>query len=148
MDDGLGIWPQTRDWLRRSVLEIHVSEYCSYLHGHRYAASTRRVYLCCVAHFAHWMTKGRLPLRSVDEQTVARFLFEHLPRFVRRLVHENRAALAHLLKVLRIAGQSGHDASTRVTLRPSSSASMNIWSEREGSPTTLAGAVSGSFAVS
>ena len=107
MDDGLGIWPQTRDWLRRSVLEIHVSEYCSYLHGRRYAASTRRVYLCCVAHFSHWMTEGRLPLADLDEQTVARFLFEHLPRCrcqepVRRLVHENRAALAHLLKVLRI----------------------------------------------
>jgi integrase/recombinase XerD len=106
MDDMLGLQPQTRAWLKCSVLEAHVSEYWSYLNGRRYAAHTRRIYLCCVAHFAHWMRNERLPLRRLDERVVGRFISDHLRRCdcqepVRRLAHENRAALTHLLKILR-----------------------------------------------
>jgi integrase/recombinase XerD len=86
-----------------------VSGYCAYLEARRYAPSTRRTYLGCVAHFARWMRQERLGLKRLDEGAVARYLIEHLPRCdcpepVRRVVHENRAALVHLLATLRACG--------------------------------------------
>jgi len=92
----------TRAWLAESPINEHVSEYCSYLHGHRYAEYTRRVYVCCVAHFARWMRNRRVNLRR---STIERFLSNHLPRCgcpnpVRKGVHDHRAALRHFLKVL------------------------------------------------
>jgi hypothetical protein len=55
------------------------------------------------------MRRERLALKRLDEDAVARYLAEHLPRCdcaepVRRLVHENRAALVQLLASLRACG--------------------------------------------
>ena len=55
------------------------------------------------------MRRERLGLKRLDEDAVARYLAEHLPRCtcpepIRRLVHENRAALVHLLATLRVSG--------------------------------------------
>jgi integrase len=52
------------------------------------------------------MRRERLGLNRLDEDAVARYLAEHLPRCncpepLRRLEHENRAALMHLLATLR-----------------------------------------------
>lgn len=109
MEDELRLQPHARAWLKQSALDAHVSGYCAYLASRGYAPSTRRVYLCCVAHFAHWMRRERLGFKRLDEDAVARYLTEHLPRCgcpepVRRLVHENRAALVHLLATLRASG--------------------------------------------
>lgn len=109
MEDGLRLQPHTRAWLKQSALEAHVSGYCAYLASRGYALSTRRVYLCCVAHFAHWMRREKLALKRLDEEAVTSYLTGHLPRCdcqepVRRLVHENRAALVHLLATLRTSG--------------------------------------------
>ncbi len=98
MDDRLPLQPHTHAWLKQSVLETHVAGYWAHLKSRGYAVGTRRTYLCCIAHFAHWMRRRRLNLRRLDEDAVARYLAEHLPRCdcqepVRRLVHENRAAL-------------------------------------------------------
>lgn len=100
---------QPRGWLEQSIIQPYVSGYGALLRRGRYAPSTRRVYLCCVAHFAHWLTRERYSLSAVNGLAVARFISEHLPCCdcpypVRRLVHEIRAALAHLLEVLRAAG--------------------------------------------
>jgi len=109
MDVGLPLQPHTRAWLRKSALATHVAGYWTRLQSRGYAAGTRRVYLGCIAHFAHWMRQERLGLKRVDEGAVARYLAEHLPRCncsepVRRVVHENRAALVHLLAILRACG--------------------------------------------
>jgi len=101
--------PNTQAWLARSTLSGYVSEYCSYLHSRRYSEYTRRIYLCCVAHFASWMRKERIQLRTLDKRAVERFLSNHLPHCdcpepVRKSRHENRAALVHLLKILRVSG--------------------------------------------
>jgi len=53
IDDNFPLQPHARAWLRQSALEAHATEYWAYLGSRRYAASTRRVYLVCVAHFAH-----------------------------------------------------------------------------------------------
>jgi integrase/recombinase XerD len=99
----------TRKWLAQSPINEHVSDYCSYLHGRRYAEHTRRVYVCCVAHFARWMKNRRISLRTLDKSTIERFLSNHLPRCgcskpVRKGAHDHRAALGHLLKVLQENG--------------------------------------------
>jgi integrase/recombinase XerD len=109
MDDSLPLQPHTRAWLKESTLAAHVAGYWTRLQSRGYAAGTRRVYLGCIAHFAHWMRQERLGLKRLDEDAVARYLAEHLPRCdcsepVRRLVHENRAALVHLMATLRACG--------------------------------------------
>jgi hypothetical protein len=52
MDDDADLKPWTRAMLIGSVLEPYVPDYCSRLIKGRYAATTRRVYLCCIGHFA------------------------------------------------------------------------------------------------
>jgi integrase len=109
MDVSLPLQPHTRAWLRQSALATHVAGYWTRLQSRGYATGTRRAYLGCIAHFAHWMRRERLGLKRLDEDAVARYLAEHLPRCdcqepVRRLVHENRAALVHLLATLRACG--------------------------------------------
>ena len=109
MEDEPRLQPHARAWLEQSALEAHVSGYCKYLGSRGYAPSTQRVYLGCIAHFAHWMHRERLALKRLDEGAVARYITEHLlrcdcPEPVRRGVHDNRAALVHLLAILRASG--------------------------------------------
>lgn len=109
MSQQIVVRPQPRMWLENSVLQPYVSRYGQHLRRGRYAPSTQRVYLCCVAHFAHWLTGEQYGLHAIDEALVARFLSEHLPTCscpypVRRLRHELRAAITLLLKVLRADG--------------------------------------------
>jgi site-specific recombinase XerD len=71
--------------------------------------------LCCVAHFAHWLSAEQYGLNEISEALVARFLSEHVPACacpypVRRLRHELRAALARLLEVLRSEGVGALDS--------------------------------------
>ena len=154
MEDGLRLQPHTRAWLKQSALGAHVSGYCAYLASRGYAPSTRRVYLVCVAHFAHWMRREQLALKRLDEDAVVRYLTGHLPRCdcpepVRRLVHENRAALVHLLATLRA---SGADRENRASLtggsKPSSIGSTSICGRPGGSPITRGSNASRSFGVS
>jgi integrase/recombinase XerD len=80
------------------------------LQDQRYCPATVRAYLHGVEHFAHWMTERRVPLRSIDESLVHRFVTEHLPSCkcpspCQRNVNGVRPALAHLLRVLRGVGR-------------------------------------------
>lgn len=114
MSQEIVIQSQPRLWLEGSILQPYVSRYGAHLCRGRYAPSTQRVYLCCVAHFAYWLTVERCSLSAIGEAMVARFLSEHLPVCscpypVRRLRHELRAALAQLLEVLRAEGMGAED---------------------------------------
>lgn len=114
MSKEIVVQPQPRAWLEDSILQPYVSRYGAHLHRRRYAPSTQRVYLCCVAHFAHWLTGERCGVSAIGEAVVARFLSEHIPACgcphpVRRLRHELRAALAQLLVVLRADGVGALD---------------------------------------
>jgi site-specific recombinase XerD len=106
MNKQVAVLPQTRAWLNKSVLASGVQSYFEHLIERGYARSTVRVYLCCVAHFAYWLRSRRLRLTQIDEAVVRMFLNEHLPGCncpypVRRCRYELRAALNHLLIVLR-----------------------------------------------
>ncbi len=76
-DETMG--PAARAMLTGSVLEPYVSQYCDHLRDGRYAAQTRRAYVSCVAHFAHWVTAERLVLEGADEEAGRRFVVGHLP---------------------------------------------------------------------
>jgi integrase len=109
------IQSQPSDWLEQSDLQGFVTAFSEHLHRGRYAPNTRRVYLCCVAHFARWLTTEHNSLIAVSEAAVRRFVAEHLPRCdcpypVRRIPHEVSAALGQLLVVLRAEGAIPSDA--------------------------------------
>lgn len=100
--------PTAASWLRSSALAPSVPAYWRYLTERRYAPSTARSYLCCLAHFARWIRRCRHPLDDIDH-AIARFIDEHLPRctcpsLAHRCRHQVRAALQHLRVVL---GNSG-----------------------------------------
>jgi hypothetical protein len=61
MTGDINLQAQARAWLTHSVLQPHVSRYAEHLDRGRYAPNTQRVYLCCVAHFALWLTPAVLP---------------------------------------------------------------------------------------
>lgn len=112
---------QPRRWLEDSVIQPYVSRFGAHLRRGRYAPSTQRVYLCCVAHFSHWLTGERCGLSSISEALIARFLAEHIPACscpypVRRLRHELRAALAQLLEVLRADGVGALDPASETAV--------------------------------
>lgn len=106
MTDEINLQAQARSWAMHSVLHPHMSSYAGHLERGRYAPNTRRVYLCCVAHFALWLTQNEVAIDGIDESVVTRFVSGHLPHCdcpypVRRGVHDTEAALRLLLQVLR-----------------------------------------------
>ena len=109
MDPTTSLHATPQGWLLDSVLAPHAAAYVAYLSRGRYAATTIKGYLASIAHFARWMTTCYLPVRLLDEHTVEQFLANHLPRCdcpapVMRVHDDLRAALHHLLDVLREEG--------------------------------------------
>ncbi|WP_376743755.1 tyrosine-type recombinase/integrase [Ensifer canadensis] len=103
------IQPRPRAWLEGSILQPYVSQYGEHLQRRRYAPGTQRAYMCCIAHFAHWLTQEGYGLDAIGQAAVIRFLSEHLPACVcpdpvRRIRHDLQAALGHLLEVLKAGG--------------------------------------------
>jgi len=106
MDPTTSLHVTPRSWLLNSVLAPHAVTFAAYLRRGRYAATTVKGYLAGIAHFARWMTACYLPVRLLDESVVEQFLGNHLPRCdcpapVMRVHDDLRAALGHLLDVLR-----------------------------------------------
>jgi len=100
--------PTAASWLRGSALAPLVPAYWRHLSERHYAQSTARAYLCCLAHFARWVRRGRHSLDDLDHE-ISRFIDEHLPHCTcpsptQRCRSQVRAALRHLRAVL---GDSG-----------------------------------------
>jgi integrase/recombinase XerC len=96
-------------FLLTSALAPHLDAFTAHLRRGRYAANTIKGYVSGIAHFASWMTQRRLPVQLLDEHAVKDFLGDHLPRCdcpapVMRVHGDLRAALGHLLEVLREQG--------------------------------------------
>jgi integrase/recombinase XerC len=94
------------DWLVDSQLGPYVDAFTHYLSERRYATQTIDAKLGCIAHFGRWMSQCRLDVHRIDEETVRRFLDDHLPWCdcappVVRTRQELRPALRNLLVVLR-----------------------------------------------
>ena len=109
MDAFNSIHPVPAAWLHDSDLAAFVPAYVRRLVDRHYAASTVRMYLYGVAHFAHWTHLSRVGVRDIADDVVLRFVEEHLPRCtcsspVQRCRHQVRAALRQLLITLVDAG--------------------------------------------
>ena len=90
-------------------LRPHAEAFAAYLAERRYAASTTKSYLSCVEHFSYWLGKHQLEVAYLDASRIQDFLDSHLPACdcpwpVVRTYIDVRAALGHLLVVLRQAG--------------------------------------------
>jgi len=99
----------SKAWLHNSVLAPHIDAFTTHLENGRYATNTTNNYFASIAHFARWMTQTCLPLQMLDEHVVDQFLNHHLARCdcpppVMRNLRDLRAALHHLLDVLRQQG--------------------------------------------
>lgn len=97
---------KSTDWLLESQLAPYIDTFTHYLSERRYASRTIGTYLGCVTHFGRWMSQCRLDIHRIDEAVVRQFLDDHLRRCdcaipVRRTRRDLRAALRHLLVVLR-----------------------------------------------
>ena len=97
---------KSTDWLLESQLAPYIDTFTHYLSERCYASHTIGTYLGCVAHFGRWMSQCRLDIHRIDEAVVRQFLDDHLPRCdcaiaVRRTRRDLRAALRHLLVILR-----------------------------------------------
>jgi integrase/recombinase XerC len=98
-----------KTFLLTSALAPHLDAFTAHLRRGRYATNTTQRYAAGIAHFARWMTQCDLPVRLLDEHTVEQFLGNHLPHCnclspVMRVHDDLRAALGHLLEVLREQG--------------------------------------------
>ena len=94
------------DWLYESHLASFIDAYKQRLIDGRYATHTVNTYLSCIAHFAQWLIQCHIDIQQIDETTTHEFLDVHLPRCdcawpVNRVYNDLRAALRHLLVVLR-----------------------------------------------
>ena len=106
MDYDFALLQQTRAWLTDGVLNPSYQAYLTYLIGRGYSSWSVRKYLCCVAHFAHWLRKRRVKLSQIDEALIRYFLDEHLPQCdcplrTPRCRNHVGSALKRLLVVLR-----------------------------------------------
>jgi site-specific recombinase XerD len=91
-------------WLRESVIAPFATAYVDHLTSRRYAPSTTRAYLACIAHFAHWCRGRSLDLGNLEVHCRA-FVRDHLPRChcaprAQTFAPQVRAALNHLPAVL------------------------------------------------
>ncbi|MCH7853186.1 MAG: tyrosine-type recombinase/integrase [Proteobacteria bacterium] len=105
------------EWLAKSALACYADTYVQYLTERGYAAGTIKCYFGSIAHFAHWLAGQEAGLADIGEDLIGRFLDRHLlhcrcaPR-CRRMRTDGRAALGHLLKMLRANGQCAPRHST------------------------------------
>jgi integrase/recombinase XerD len=96
--------------LRSCLLAPDFEDLVAYLVKRGYPAQTIRRYVVALEHFDSWLRRTRRTVSSVDETVVVCFLRGHLPRCrcqppCNRTVQEVRAALGHLLTVLRSTGR-------------------------------------------
>lgn len=106
MDEELGRKSGLNPLPMGGVLAPYASDYNSQLIQGRYAAETRHAYLCCMGHFARWLTAEQIGLEGVNEAAGSRFVAEHISRCdcpppFRRTPHIVKSALSHLYDVLK-----------------------------------------------
>ncbi len=97
------------DTPRDPSLAAHLEPFTQYLIERRYSTQSLSSYRASASHFARWLKRNRLNVSQIDEALIARFVNHHLPQcncagLVRRTRNDVRAALGHLLIVLRANG--------------------------------------------
>jgi integrase len=108
MDVFDALTPLAASRLRASIASPFAQAYWDRLGDQGYARGTMRLYLNCLAHFAHWATRQQVELAALDRH-VKHFVDGHLPRCrcaapVQRTRHSVRSALEHFKIVVVDAG--------------------------------------------
>jgi site-specific recombinase XerD len=96
----------SRDWFSDTELASSAATFVRSLSEQGYAPETIRIYLECVAHFAHWCARQRIGLLAINEDVAGSFLNRHLhecrcSQRCQRARHSVRAALTRFLSLLR-----------------------------------------------
>lgn len=107
--------------LRGGVLGGALDDLAVYLLARGHALTTVQTYVRGAGHLSYWLGDERIPLASLTEETVHEFLQNHLreclcPVPFGEPVNDLRAAMGHLLTVLRRSGRIA--AAPPVELRP------------------------------
>lgn len=92
-----------------NILAPFIKGYREHFEAGRYGVKRVRRYVACIFHFGGWLRAEGYAIHDVDEAAVGRFLSNHLPscacpRPVQAHLITNRAALNHLIRVLRAQG--------------------------------------------
>lgn len=92
-----------------NILAPHLRSYREHLETGRYGPTRQRRYTASVLHFGQWLHAEGYAVSGIDEVIVGRFLSDHLPRCscprpVPQGLIPNRAALTHLVRILRSKG--------------------------------------------
>jgi site-specific recombinase XerD len=104
-----------------NVLAPHLKDYREALEAGRFKVRYRRQCLANVIHFGRWLNTQKCSPGCIDEAVVGRFLSEHLPhcacpRPVSVTMVGNRAALNHLVRLLRTQGVVALPADDEIAL--------------------------------
>ncbi len=95
--------------LRASVLGPDLDPLADELRRFGYSTTTVQNHLRAAGHLAHWLTRQRIALPSLDEATIGRFVDHHLPHcrcpIPRGTAPDCTGLAPHLLKVLRARGR-------------------------------------------
>jgi site-specific recombinase XerD len=101
---------RVRQRLQQSVLGLPVYEaVTAYLVKRRHPIGTVQQYVQSIEHFDRWLRRTHRPILDLGEESVARFLADHLPRCrcpvpACTTHHQVRTSLRHLIRVLRSRG--------------------------------------------
>jgi site-specific recombinase XerD len=96
--------------LQRSLLGFRVFDAVTeYLVDRGHPSTTVQQYIQNIEHFDFWLRRTRHPVRHIGEALVGEFLFNHLrrcrcPQPACTTLFQVRAALRHLLEVMRVRG--------------------------------------------
>jgi integrase/recombinase XerD len=104
---------QLRTYDSGSVVAPYIKIYKEHLEAARFKPKYRRRYVASVIHSGQWLDAEGFTPDGINEAAVGRFLSEHLPRCacprpVPLELNGNRAALNHLVRVLRSLGVVAH----------------------------------------
>jgi site-specific recombinase XerD len=109
MDTPASIQSATSGLPQGSDLADFTSAYSQRLIAMGYSQGTVHAYTACVSHFVAWNNRRRRAASAICPKDITRFLDHHLPRCkcgprAPRCHHQVRAALRHLVALLRDAG--------------------------------------------
>ena len=103
-----------------NILAPYLQSYRGHFSARRYGPKHLRRYVAIVIHFGRWLQAEGLRADQLDGTIVSRFLVDHLPRCtcqrpVQRDVIGNRAALNHLVQLLRALAVAAVRADDEIT---------------------------------
>lgn len=112
--------PQHTDTVANNILAPFIQSCREYFEGGRYCYRRRYRYMIAISHFGAWLHREGYAAVEINETVSGRFLSEHLPRCacpgpIRRDIIGNRAALNHLIRILRAQGVLGQPIDDEVT---------------------------------